>query len=76
VPHHRALAGPLLQALAFETLLQERVLRQVSGGTVLLASMLLTLLSGSWFLRLPWRRSLLVLGSAGGGRPEAAPRHS
>ena len=27
VPHYRALPGPLLQALAFETLIQDRALR-------------------------------------------------
>ena len=72
VPLHRALAGPLLQALAFESLLQERALRRVGGGTVLLASVLLTLLSGSCFLRLPWRRGLLVLGCVGGALSGAA----
>jgi diguanylate cyclase (GGDEF)-like protein/PAS domain S-box-containing protein len=62
VPHYRALPGPLLQALAFETLIQNRALRRLDGGAVVLASGLLTLLVGPWFLRLPWRRGLMLLG--------------
>jgi diguanylate cyclase (GGDEF)-like protein/PAS domain S-box-containing protein len=64
-PIYRALAGPSLQALAFETLIQDRALRRVDGAPVALASGLLALLIGPWFVRLPWRRGLLLL--AGGG---------
>jgi diguanylate cyclase (GGDEF)-like protein/PAS domain S-box-containing protein len=62
VPHYRALPGPLLQALAFETLIQNRALRRLDGGVVVLASGLLTILVGPWFLRVPWRRGLMLLG--------------
>jgi diguanylate cyclase (GGDEF)-like protein/PAS domain S-box-containing protein len=72
VPHHRALPGPLLQALAFETLIQDRALQRVGGGTVLVASVLLTLLTGSWFARLPWRRGLVTLGVTSGALAGAA----
>jgi CHASE2 domain-containing sensor protein len=56
-PIYRALAGPLLQALAFETLVQERGLRRLDGPPVALTSALVALLIGPWFLRLPWRRA-------------------
>ena len=64
VPGYRALPGPLLQALAFETLIQDRALRRLRGAPIGLASGLVALLVGPWFLRLPWRRGLMLL--AGG----------
>jgi diguanylate cyclase (GGDEF)-like protein/PAS domain S-box-containing protein len=64
-PIYRALAGPLLQALAFETLIQERGLRRLDGPPVALTSALLALLIGPWFLRLPWRLGLMLLAGSG-----------
>ena len=37
VPRYRALPGPLLQGLAFETLIQDRVLHRLDGSAVVLA---------------------------------------
>jgi diguanylate cyclase (GGDEF)-like protein/PAS domain S-box-containing protein len=65
VPHYRALPGLLLQALAFETLVQDRALRRVDRGAVVLALGLLTLLAGPRFARLPWRHGLVLLGGSG-----------
>ncbi len=65
VPGYRALPGPLLQALALETLVQHRALRRLDGAPVALTSGLLALLIGPWFLRLPWRRGLILLAGSG-----------
>ena len=62
VPRHWGVPGPVLQALAFETLVQGRALRQVDGWAVALASALIILLAGPRFARLPWRHGLVVLG--------------
>jgi diguanylate cyclase (GGDEF)-like protein/PAS domain S-box-containing protein len=64
VPHYRALPGPLVQALAFETLAQDRSLWHVSGGPIALSAGVLTLLLGPWFVRLPWRRGLMLLAGS------------
>ena len=64
VPHYRALPGPLLQALAFETLIQDRALRRLDRGMVVVALGLLTLLAGPRFVGLPWRHGLLLLGGS------------
>ncbi len=66
VPVYRALPGPLLQALAFETLVQDRALRRLDGAPVAIAAGLMALLIGPWFLRLPWRRGLLLLAGSSG----------
>jgi diguanylate cyclase (GGDEF)-like protein/PAS domain S-box-containing protein len=66
VPGYRALPGPLLQALAFETLIQDRALRRLDGPPIALASALLALLIGPWFLRLPWRQGLILLAGSSG----------
>ncbi len=66
VPLYRALPGPLLQALAFETLTQGRGLVRVDGAPIAAAGGLLALLIGPWFLRLPWRRGLMLLAASSG----------
>ncbi|HET6519558.1 MAG TPA: diguanylate cyclase, partial [Geminicoccaceae bacterium] len=79
-PRHKVLAGPLLQALAFETLIQDRALRHLGGRPVALAAMLACLAVGPLFARLSWRGglplllglSLAVAGLAGLLQPWAA----
>ncbi len=66
VPVYRALPGPLLQALAFETLIQDRALHRLAGAPIAVAGGLLALLIGPWFLRLPWRRGLALLAGSSG----------
>jgi diguanylate cyclase (GGDEF)-like protein/PAS domain S-box-containing protein len=66
VPVYRALPGTLLQALAFETLVQNRALRRLDGAPIAIVGGLLALLLGPWFVRLPWRRGLLLLAGSGG----------
>jgi diguanylate cyclase (GGDEF)-like protein/PAS domain S-box-containing protein len=62
VPRYQALPGPLVQALAFETLAQRRALHHVQGWPAALGAALLILALGPAFGRLPWRRALLLLG--------------
>ena len=62
VPRYRALPGPLVQAIAFETLAQGRALHAIQGWPVALGAALLILALGPAFGRLPWRRALLLLG--------------
>lgn len=60
-PLHRALAGPLVQALGYESLVQGRALMVLATGP-LLAVALLLVLAFSWaFRQLSWRRGLAVL---------------
>jgi diguanylate cyclase (GGDEF)-like protein/PAS domain S-box-containing protein len=61
VPRYRALPGPLVQAIAFETLAQGRALHPLEGWPVALGAALLILAFGPVFGRLPWRRALLLL---------------
>lgn len=65
VPRHRALPGPFVQALAFETLAQGRVLHAVRGWPAAAGAVFLILTIGPLFTRLPWRRALFLLSSAG-----------
>jgi diguanylate cyclase (GGDEF)-like protein/PAS domain S-box-containing protein len=64
VPRYRALPGPLVQALAFETLIQNRSLWHLTGGPIALSGGVLTLLLGPWFVRLSWRRGLMLLAGS------------
>jgi diguanylate cyclase (GGDEF)-like protein/PAS domain S-box-containing protein len=64
VPWFRALPGPVIQALAFESLLQDRALTRVDGWPVALGAGFLVLLLGPVFGRLSWRAGLLLCGSA------------
>ncbi|HEX5080377.1 MAG TPA: EAL domain-containing protein [Geminicoccaceae bacterium] len=61
VPRHWALPRPVVQALAFETLRQDRALAHAGGWPMALASALLVMLVGPLFVRLPWRHGLAVL---------------
>jgi diguanylate cyclase (GGDEF)-like protein/PAS domain S-box-containing protein len=62
VPRYRALPGPLVQALAFETIVQGRALYPIRGWPAALFAALLILATGPAFGRVPWRRALLLLG--------------
>src|SRR5690606_28268611 len=63
VPHYRALPGALVQALASETIAQDRALHRVGGWPAALGAALLILGLGPVFGRLPWRRALLLLAT-------------
>ncbi len=57
VPVSAALPGPLLQALAFETMNQDRVLERAGPEVALAISLALVLFVGPWFQVASWRRA-------------------
>jgi diguanylate cyclase (GGDEF)-like protein/PAS domain S-box-containing protein len=61
VPRHWALPRPVVQALAFETLRQDRALVHINGWPIALASALLVLLAGPLFASTSWQRGLAPL---------------
>jgi diguanylate cyclase (GGDEF)-like protein/PAS domain S-box-containing protein len=66
VPRYAALAGPVLQAVAYESIFQGRMLQEVSPWATLAAALALSVLVGPWISRASWRRGLVVVlaGSA------------
>ncbi len=65
VPLYRSLAGPLVQAMAYESLTQNRALRRVGELPVLGASLLVVLLFPVFLVS--WRRGLAALAVLFGG---------
>ena len=65
VPVYRALPGVMVQALAYESLVQGRGIRGVSEWIVLMLAALVALLFGPRLAALPWRHGVAWL--AGGG---------
>jgi len=64
VPVHRALPGPILQALAAETLFLDRPLYRSPVWVGVVAVMLAGLLLGPWIDRASWQRGALAVGAA------------
>ncbi len=62
VPVYAALPGPLVQALAVESMVQGRVLRPAGHGATLGGVILLTALLGPWLLGAPWVRAWPAVG--------------
>jgi diguanylate cyclase (GGDEF)-like protein/PAS domain S-box-containing protein len=60
VPLVAALPGPLVQALAFESLAQDRALRRTGPVFTLIVTLLLCLAPGPWIQEAGWRRGLLL----------------
>lgn len=63
-PLHRALAGPLIQALGYESLVQGRALMSLTTGPLLAVALLLVLALSWIFRQLSWRRGLAVLAAS------------
>jgi len=61
VPLYRVIPGPVLQALAFESLTQGRALRYLPPFAVLGIALLMSILLGILLLRWSWRRGLAVV---------------
>ena len=61
VPAYGALPGPLVQALAYETIAQDRMIARLPPLPLLLGSLLLIFGLTERFLRLPWPRSALLV---------------
>jgi PAS domain S-box-containing protein len=63
VPVYRVLPGPVVQAMAFESLVQERAVYKMDPKPILAVTLLLALLIGPLYDRLSWRAGLgLVVG--------------
>jgi diguanylate cyclase (GGDEF)-like protein/PAS domain S-box-containing protein len=67
VPISAALPGPLLQGLAFESLLQDRALLRTSPVSTLAVALLLTLLIAPALVRMSWRAGLLLTSASSAG---------
>ncbi|HEX6840756.1 MAG TPA: CHASE2 domain-containing protein [Stellaceae bacterium] len=65
VPLHRTLAGPLLQAVAYESLSLNRALYRTAALPTLLLALLTLAACARLFAASSWRRGLLVLAGAG-----------
>lgn len=65
VPIYRALPGVTLQALAYESIVQNRMLLRSSPAVTWIVALVLAFLAGSRFSRWSWRRGLLCLFGAG-----------
>ena len=65
VPLQNVVSGPVLQAMAYESLVQNRVLSQIAEGPVLAIALIVTLLLGPRFARWSWRQGLGVLVGTG-----------
>lgn len=61
-PLYSVLAGPVLQALAYESIVQGRTLKPAAGWLIMLATAAAVLLLARPFGRWPWRRGALLLG--------------
>jgi PAS domain S-box-containing protein len=66
VPIYRSLPGVTLQALAYESIVQDRMLLRSSPAVTWIVVLVLAGLAGTRFSRWPWRRGLLCLFAAGG----------
>jgi PAS domain S-box-containing protein len=67
VPLHDIMAGPILQAMAYESMVQGRALVRSAELPVLFVALVLTLFLGPRFRRWSWRTGLMVLGGVFAG---------
>ena len=63
VPLHGSLSGPELQALAYESLVQDRALKPLPASLILGLTAVVAVLAAIGFARWPWRWGLAVLAS-------------
>ena len=61
VPVHGVIAGPLLQALAYETLAQNRAMLRLADWPAMVVAFILAILVGPMLSALMWRNGLAVL---------------
>lgn len=67
VPVYKALAGPVMQAMAYESIIQGRTLKRSSSLLAIGLMSLTVLLSAGRFARWSWRRGLVLLGAIAAG---------
>ena len=60
VPVYRNLPGPVVQALAFESLVQDRAIRSLGAFFALAIGAVLCLVLGPYFNRVSWQRGALI----------------
>jgi PAS domain S-box-containing protein len=65
VPLHRTLAGPMLQALAYESLSAQRALHRTGALPTLLLALLVLAACAHLLAASSWRRGLIVLAGTG-----------
>jgi diguanylate cyclase (GGDEF)-like protein/PAS domain S-box-containing protein len=70
VPVYRTMPGPVLQAMAYESLVQDRMLARPGASLALLAALMIALAVGPRFTTWSWRRGVSV--TAGGAVALAA----
>lgn len=64
VPNYRVIPGPILQALAFESIVQGRAVQRFARAPILAVTLVLVLVLGRRFGGCPWRRGLVLLGAS------------
>lgn len=67
VPVYKVLPGPVMQAMAYESIVQGRTLNRSSALLGLGLMALAGLLCAGWFARWSWRRGLVLLGAVASG---------
>jgi PAS domain S-box-containing protein len=67
VPRHRVLPGVAVQALGYESIVQDRMILRSSPVMTWGVAVLLAIVGGVRFGRWPWRRGLLILIAASAG---------
>jgi signal transduction histidine kinase len=65
-PRHADLPGVLIQALAFESLVQNRAARDLAPGLVLLIALVIAMPAAALFGQLSWRKGLCAALTIGG----------
>ena len=61
VPRYGALPGPVLEALAYESLVQDRAIQRVAPVPILIVGVLIAILGGPWLAAVRWRKGLTAL---------------
>jgi PAS domain S-box-containing protein len=61
VPRFQALPGPIVEALAFESLVQDRAIQRLGVVPVLFLAFLVSFFAGPRLVSASWRRSLMLL---------------
>jgi PAS domain S-box-containing protein len=59
---HKVIPGPVLQALAFETIVQNRQIVRLDTWPILLVALFIAVLLGPYFERSPWRAGAIWTG--------------
>ena len=67
VPVYRALPGPLVQALGYESIVQGRALMRLTEFATLVVAFLLAVLAGPFLSQTRWRRGLVGMAAVWGG---------